>query len=281
MLKSLVIFFAVALSATANALPLQLTADSEVSFSNVAYNYNGIVRLSNCSASVVKFRGDSDDKAALLLTNGHCLGRMPGPGEVVYKKPANMNVEFLSDDGRTSVGKAKATEVIYGTMTDTDLALLRLDKSYQAIKSQFKVNALVIAERAPEVGTPIQVISGYWRRGYSCNVDGYVHILKEGDWTFKKSLRYSEEGCKVIGGTSGSPVVSVTSGEVVAINNTINQADGKNCSMNNPCEINEQGDVSVYVKGGYAQHTDWLYTCLNDRGDFDLKTSGCVLPKPR
>lgn len=287
MLKSLVIFIFTLATANALAIPLKFSEGAERSFLFAAYNFNGVAKLSNCSASIVKFRGASDDSLALLLTNGHCMGigsrvvmgsKMPAPGEVIQKTPIKMNVELLSDDGKGTVGKVAATEVVYGTMTDTDMAILRLNKTYAELKAQFSVGALLLADRQAVVGTPIQILSGYWRRGYSCNVDGYVHILKEDSWTFKNSIRYSEQGCKIIGGTSGSPVVSVTSGEVVGVNNTINM-DGEKCSLNNPCEVNERGDVSIYRNGGYAQHTEWLYSCLDSRGELNLKVNGCVLPK--
>ncbi len=57
-------------------------------------------------------------------------------------------------------------------------------------------------------GAAISVVSGYWKKTYNCNVDGFAYRLKEGDWTWKDSVRYTAP-CKVIGGTSGSPVVDV------------------------------------------------------------------------
>ncbi len=286
MLKSLFIFVSL-FSIHTFALPLQLTADG-YSFAAANYNFNGIAKTKNCSASVVKFRGQSEDSKALLLTNGHCLGmgskvvmgyRMPAPGEVLYRVKTNVVIDLLNDSGQGNVGSAYATELIYGTMTDTDMAIFRLEYSYRDLKSKFKVGSFVLSDRPAIVGSPIQILSGYWRRGYSCHVDTYVHLLREDVWTFKNSLRYSEQGCDIIGGTSGSPVISENTGEVVAVNNTINQ-DGGKCSLNNPCEVNERGSVSVQVKGGYAQHTVWLYSCLDSRGELDLNVRGCQLPKP-
>lgn len=38
------------------------------------FTYNGIIALSNCSGSFVKFKGASPDALGLILTNGHCTG---------------------------------------------------------------------------------------------------------------------------------------------------------------------------------------------------------------
>src|SRR5690606_20017191 len=95
----------------------------------------------------------------------------------------------------------------------------------------------------PAAGTAISVVSGYWKRIYNCSIDGFVHRMKEGDWTWKDSVRYTPS-CNTIGGTSGSPVVDAATGRVVAVNNTGNE-DGERCTVNNPCEIDEQGRVTV------------------------------------
>ena len=58
----------------------------------------------------------------------------------------------------------------------------------------------------PTEGTLIDIVSGYWERGYSCGVDGFVAKLKEADWLFTDSVRYTD-GCDTIGGTSGSPII--------------------------------------------------------------------------
>jgi hypothetical protein len=50
--------------------------------------------------------------------------------------------------------------------------------------------------------------------------------------------------------------------------------------VNNPCEVDKDGNVT-YQKGiGYAQQTYWIYSCRNAAGKIDLTTPGCLLPKP-
>jgi hypothetical protein len=272
----------------ANAIPLRFK-DAPNFDLTISYNFNGIAKTKNCSASVVRFRNDDENAKAKLLTNGHCTGmgsrvemgsKMPAPGEVLVNQRSRIMVEFLSDDGKKSAGIALAELLVYGTMTDTDMAIFLLDMTYKKLKERYGVNALVLSDKPVPAGTPIQIVSGYWRIGYSCNLDGYVYRLKESDWTFKDSIRYSEEGCKVIGGTSGSPILSANTREVVGVNNTVND-DGEECTLNNPCEQSRDGRITIYTKGGYGQHTDWLYTCLNGNNQIDLSVNGCQLPKPQ
>lgn len=247
------------------------------------FSYDGIVALSNCSGSFVKFKSSPATALGLVLTNGHCTGGgffgggMPKPGQVYYKKAQTFNMKLLKRDG-SQLAPLKATQIIYATMTDTDVALLELNQTYAQIEAATGVKPLVISDVAPAAGDAMDIPSGYWKRTYSCNVEATVPGLREGGYEFVDSVRYSPTGCDIVGGTSGSPVVSPVTGEVIAINNTANE-DGGRCTMNNPCEVDASGAVSVIHGRGYGQQTHTLYTCVTAQGVFDLATPGCVLPK--
>ena len=109
-------------------------------------------------------------------------------------------------------------------MTDTDMAIYQLRESFQTIQDQYDVTPLTLSRDYAEVGDPIEIISGYWKRGYSCEIEAFVHRLKEADWIFKESMRYSQPGCNVIGGTSGSPVVLAGTKTIIGVNNTGNES---------------------------------------------------------
>ncbi|MEN0059976.1 MAG: hypothetical protein AAGB31_14140, partial [Bdellovibrio sp.] len=108
-------------------------------------------------------------------------------------------------------------------------------------------------------------------------VEAFVPQLKEAQWTMQHSIRYSRPGCEVIGGTSGSPVIRSGSRIVVGVNNTGNES-GRNCTMNNPCEIDENGKMTAHKGYTYGQQTYWVYSCLNQYNEVDLQTPGCLLP---
>ncbi|MFE6843175.1 serine protease [Streptomyces sp. NPDC057686] len=244
----------------------------------VTVNYAGTVALSNCSGSVVRAPGSLPTDPALVLSNGHCIETgFPGPGEVVRDQPSSRSFSLLGASG-SRVATLRASKIAYATMTDTDISVYQLTKTYAQIQSQYGISALTLNDARPVQGAAIKVVSGYWKRIYSCNVDGFAYRLKEGEWTWKDSVRYTSS-CNTIGGTSGSPVIDTTTGKVVAVNNTGNE-DGQRCTENNPCEVDENGNVTVRQGINYAQETYLIVPCIGAGNKIDLNRAGCALPKP-
>ncbi|MEV6582935.1 serine protease [Streptomyces sp. NPDC051582] len=244
----------------------------------VTVNYAGTVALSNCSGSVVRVPGSQPNDPALVLSNGHCIeSGFPGPGEVVKDQSSSRSFSLLNASG-SRVATLRASKIAYATMTDTDISVYQLTKTYAQIQSQYGIAALTLNDARPVQGTAIKVVSGYWKRIYSCNVDGFAYRLKEGEWTWKDSVRYTSS-CNTIGGTSGSPVIDTATGKVVAVNNTGNE-DGQRCTENNPCEVDETGKVTVRQGINYAQETYIIVPCVGAGNKIDLNGAGCTLPKP-
>lgn len=246
------------------------------------FDYTGIVALSNCSASLVRFDDSSDEDLALVLTNGHCVPYkgilfIP-PEQALADLERKVLVNFLGPDGR-SVGQARTTTLVYATMSESDLALYRLPLTYSEIRSQFNVEALVLASQSPEIGLAVEIASGYWKRVYQCQIESVAFSLRESNWFYSDSIRYSRPGCEVIGGTSGSPVIEAGTRRVVAINNSINE-QGRQCSIGNPCEIDENGIITAVKGYGYAQQVAWLYDCRRSDGSLDFTLESCRLPMP-
>ncbi len=238
----------------------------------------GTVALSNCSGSVVRFPNSLDTAPALVLTNGHCLeSGFPEPGEVIVNRASSRTFGLLNSAG-TRVATLRANKIAYSTMTDTDATIYQLTTTYAAIRNSYGISALTVQDTHPTAGTAITVASGYWKRLYSCSIDGFVHTMREGDWTWKDSVRYTS-ACNTIGGTSGSPVVDQATGKVVAVNNTGNE-DGESCTVNNPCEVDASGNVTVRQGINYAQETYRFPACFTTGNQLSLSASGCVLPKP-
>jgi len=243
-----------------------------------AVNLAGTVALSNCSGSVVRFPSSLDTDPALVLSNGHCLSTgFPEPGEVLVNQASSRTFGLLNSAG-TRVATLRASKLAYGTMTDTDVSIYQLTSTYASIKNSYGISALTVQDTHPVAGTAITVASGYWKRLYSCNIDGFVYRLKEGDWTWKDSVRYTS-ACNTIGGTSGSPVVDQSTGKVVAVNNTGNE-DGERCTENNPCEVDANGNVTVREGINYAQEIYNIPACFTTGNQLNLNASACTLPKP-
>lgn len=244
------------------------------------FDFNGIIALSNCSGSVIHFAGQPKDSKAYVLTNGHCtggfFGGFPKPGEVDYKQKS-----FRSFNAFVNVNKkvkVNATELTYATMTDTDAALYRLQQTYTQLEAKGVYSFELAAEKAT-VEQDIHIVSGYWKEGFECSIENFIYELHEGDYVMKDSIRYSDPGCEVYGGTSGSPVIAKGERLVIGVNNTGNE-DGKKCTMNNPCEVTPAGDISIIKGRGYAQQTYQFYSCIDENYDLDLSIEGCLLPKP-
>jgi V8-like Glu-specific endopeptidase len=255
---------------------LKSDIEPPINLKSTQYDFEAIVKLSNCSGSVIKLKDQNLDDQAIVLTNGHCLGRpFLKPGAVVYKKRVRRRMK-VSDKNMT-FHRIMANQIIYGTMTDTDMALYRLNETYRDLARK-GIAPLELSHARPPQGTNIEIISGYWEQGYSCHIDDFVHILQEDAWTFTDSIRYSATGCQVIGGTSGSPIIETGSRMVIGVNNTANES-GKKCQMNNPCEVDENNLVTVRKGASYGQQTYQIYNCLNDKGQFDLHMQSCNLPK--
>ncbi|MEV5877209.1 serine protease [Streptomyces sp. NPDC052101] len=241
-------------------------------------DFAGTVALSNCSGSVIRFPNSADTDPALVLTNGHCLETgFPDPGQVITGQSSSRTFGLLNSSG-SKVATLRANQVVYSTMTDTDITIYRLTTTYAKIKSAYGISPLTVNDTHPTAGTAIKVVSGYWKRTYSCSIDGFVYRLKEGDWTWKDSVRYTSS-CNTIGGTSGSPVIDTGTGKVVAVNNTGNE-DGETCTENNPCEVDENGNVTIHQGINYAEETYQIPACFTTGNKLNLDASGCVLPKP-
>lgn len=243
-----------------------------------AVNFAGTVALDDCSGSVVRMPNSVASDPALVLTNGHCLETgMPDPGQVIVNQSSNRSFTLLSSSGGR-LATLRAGKVVYSTMTDTDVTIYQLNTSYASIQSRYGISPLTISATHPAAGASIKVVSGYWKKIYSCNVDGFVYRLKEGGWTWKDSVRYTSS-CNTIGGTSGSPVVDTASGLVVAVNNTGNE-DGETCTVNNPCEVDQNGKVTVRYGINYAEETYGIPACFAPGNKLALTQAGCVLPRP-
>ena len=241
--------------------------------------FAGTVALSNCSGSVVKLAGAAQTDRALVLSNGHCLEEgFLGNGEVIVNKPSQRTFSLLSANGKSTLGTLRATKIVYATMTGTDTSLYQLNTTYAQLNQRYGIAALELASAHPVAGKHIDVVSGYWKKIYSCSIDGFVNELHEGVWVWKDSIRYTPE-CQTIGGTSGSPIVDNASLQITGINNTLNE-QGQACTLDNPCEVNSDGSLTYTQGQNYGQETYWFTTCLTSTNTIDLNKTGCLLTKP-
>lgn len=253
---------------------------SESTLENI--NYDGIIAIGSpmqggCSASLVRFEGSKDGEPAMILTNGHCVETgMPKPGTFILNQASSRSFNVLDPVTGKTIGKLKAAKLMYATMTHTDFALYQLTDSFSGVIGKFNVHPLMLSKARATVRDPIEIISGFWRRGYACRLEAVVPTLKEAGWTMRDSLRYSRPGCETIGGTSGSPILLAGTRIVIGINNTGNE-DGEMCTMNNPCEVSSTGVTSSTKGVSYGQQINDLYGCLTQDHQIALSLPTCKL----
>ena len=237
------------------------------------------IALDDCSASLVRYPSSQAGDRALMLTAGHCFeGGMPSAGQVLQNVPSDRSGTLLNGSGG-ELGTVQADKLLYATMTNTDISVYELTQTFAALQSQYGVTPLTISASHPVSGDTIAIPSAYWDRTWSCTLNGFAATVEEDQWTWHDSLRYGRTGCAVIGGSSGSPDVDTSTGQVVGVNNTINE-NGQKCTLDNPCEVGSNGTITYRRGQGYGQETYWVTTCLNASRAIDLTVSGCLLPKP-
>lgn len=261
-----------------NALTYSNTDKSLRSIMAAGYDFEGIIKLSNCSGSLIAFNGQPLSSKAIVMTNGHCIEKRGGylnPGEVWSNRANSRAMKIF--DSKMKLTSVQATKILYATMTDTDVAFYELSESYSEIYSRTNVRPFLLDSDRPFAGTRIDIISGYWDRGYSCEIDTMIYKVREGAWTWTDSIKYTP-GCDTIGGTSGSPIIARGERRVIGVNNTTNE-EGKLCTLNNPCEVNEAGETNVRKGNRYGQQTFNIYSCLTPSYQIDLSKRGCNLPK--
>lgn len=158
---------------------------------NTYQTFDSTVRLYKCSGSLVRMPGSSYRDQALIMTSAHCLihgsARYLEPGEVItnyslksldrlYFRSVNLHKGDYEAEYLTS---ANITDIVYATMDESDLAILRLDKTYAQLRLS-GVKARPLSSTPPAVGTPIQIPSAFWQKAYACKIDAIAPELHEG-----------------------------------------------------------------------------------------------------
>lgn len=239
--------------------------------------FAGTVKLSNCSGFVAQLPQHNDADRAWVLSNGHCergfLGSMlVKPGEALVNQKKSRELQLVTSSGE--LVSTKSTRLLYATMTGTDLAVYELKETYRELKARGVLPFLL--SEPPRVLDNVDVVSAYRDRIFSCSIDEILTGTREGGYTFVSPIRLTSE-CTNGDGTSGSPVVLLGTRHVVAISNSYNK-QGLECSDNNPCEVDANGEVQVRRGARYAQQILPLVDCI-EKGQLKITLPGCRLSR--
>ncbi|MBP2474523.1 hypothetical protein JOF53_003395 [Crossiella equi] len=240
---------------------------------DVIPNVEGAVDLGGCVGSVVRPPGARPQDQALLLTNGHCVpGDRPAPGKALVDQPAERQVDIADRQGYPKA-TAKVTRLVYATMTGTDLALFRLDKTYAQLRG---AKVFQLATRPVRAGDPLSL--AYPSHRLACTAEAVVPHLREGGYQQDNAIRYTTSpDCAPWQGMSGSALLSRDGDTVVGVHNTHN-VDGQRCTDDNPCEVDRDGAVTAVRGRSYGQQVSGIAACLKGTG-LALDRPGCALTR--
>ncbi len=237
-------------------------------------NVEGAVDLGNCAGSVVRPATSRLQDPALLLTNGHCVeGRRPAPGNAIVDRPADRKVPIADPQGYPKT-TARAKRLVYATMTGTDIALYRLNKTYAQLKHE---GAKIFRLTSTPVRPGDRLTMAYTSRRFNCTAEAVVTHLREGRYQQNDAIRYATgKDCAPFQGTSGSALLAADGTTAVGIHNTHNLA-GEQCTDDNPCEVGPTGAVTSVKGRSYGQQVHMITTCLTVGSKLDLSHRGCTL----
>ena len=260
-----------------------------------ARKYNGIgvidVNYGACTGFLFS-TGIHPTAPAYVLTNGHCQGsfnKLPTDREVLVDRPTKtqFTVNYFHDfkPDRLTI---PVKRLVYGTMKNNDIAILELTKTQQEL-TQAGIAPLQIAAKPAELGEPLIVV-GVPSQGVkdelsflhaaTCQTGASANV-KEDIYNWKRSIRHQ---CSIVGGMSGSPMISLKTQQVVGIINTgVNDSAAKQpqCSLNRPCEVVKNGFVQTFPQENYGQPVYQIPACFDRNGRFDLDRATCELERPQ
>ncbi|MBB4683562.1 S1 family peptidase [Amycolatopsis jiangsuensis] len=239
-------------------------------------NVEGTAKVGDCQGSVVRTRTARPQDPALALTNGHCVpsGR-PEPGTAVQDQPADLQDPVtINDPAGYPLATAQATRLVYATMTGTDIALYRLDKTYAQLADE-GAKVFRLSETPMRAGD--QLSMAYVSSRPHCVVEAVVPHLREDGYQQDDAVRYApSDTCVSRAGYSGAALLAADGTTVMGINNTHNR-DGEQCTGNNPCEVDQNGAVTAVKGRSYGQQVYRITACLTAGSQWDPSRPGCEL----
>lgn len=241
----------------------------------------------SCTGAFIDTGGDPD-APAYVLTAGHCSApELPSSDAVEVECPAAPEMYFALDafyDARPPARRFRIGRVAYSTMKRVDLALLELEASRRELLRDGFV-PLRVRARPAEAGEPVENL-GIPVAG----VDSALRYLHRARCTIGEAVAlredvYAWEGarrnrCSIVGGDSGSPLISRVDGCIVGIQGTTDSdgaQDMSACALDRPCEIDAEGMSAVHPGENYAHGVAAVPSCFGVDGRFDPGRKGCAL----
>ncbi len=270
------------------ATALQAAGSSQLLSPNPAYSGIGQLPLSStCTAFFIQTPGNGP---AYALTAGHCysLNAQEVFLDIALSSIRSVTFNYFADS-RTERIPVPIRRIAYSTMKGWDIMLLELNTTRAELASRIAPLALEPAD--PPAGEPISVYgipasffdpNGRYLRRSRCSLGGRADLL-EFTWHFYNVRRNDCED--IVGGISGSPVLSERTGRVIGIVNTTthlawNSGGDFDCYAGRPCEIANRAQ-RVEEETSYSVPVAGLLQCFTPSGQFSVAGEGCPLDPGR
>jgi hypothetical protein len=256
--------------------------------------YNGIGQYrgrASCTAVFIRvIAGEqiSSSTPAYALTSGHCV-KFFGTNEVMVDQVPGQsigNIQLIFDYFYDTGGKwpVRVKKIAWASMKGADLAVLELDKTFSEMTERGGIQpwALnndepVLSEAIKVVGVPVTGIppEDAFLRLAECSSGPQANLI-EYRWFFNDA--WSNQCADIVGGSSGSPVISATGNRLLALLNTTTSGSPHygDCFLNRPCEVLPTGP-DARESTNYAVGLKGLKECFDSEGRFDLNRPACPL----
>lgn len=239
-----------------------------------------------CTAWLLDIGAEPTDPA-YAVTAGRCTG-IDDSTTVLAELPVNgARVQFntfasLTTAVRTTPVDVPVDEITWASMRGTDLALIRLDATYQELAQQgvrpirpvapLDEGGQILVASVPVAGIPSDQ---QHLRGSRCAI-GQTTSVAEGPWIFRDVRSSDCEG--ILEGSAGAPAFN-PAGEAVGMvaTSTIAAAQGADCTIGRPCAV-EPDSVAIQPDTTYLVDVEGLGACFTG-GELELG-EGCPLEDP-
>ena len=254
--------------------------------------FTGIGRLSlstSCTAFFIRTPGGSN-APAYALAAGHCYSISANEIFVNQALPAStrpVRFRYFVDTQEQQVA-VPVRRLAYSTMRGWDVAVIELAATSGELQAQ-GLMPLQLEPAEPAPGTAISVVGApgsnfpsadQFLRQSRCTLGERADLI-EFTWHFWNVRRNDCED--IVGGVSGSPVISERTGNVVGIVNTTTHLAFQSgadfdCYAGRPCEISG-GVQKVEEETSYSIPVAGLLGCFSDSGEFAHDRAACPLPR--
>lgn len=259
------------------------TAKPGVETGGETMNISGIARFEgpqHCTAFALDW--GQDQAPAYALTSGHCVQNYSDPEsvyQVVQNQPGQGQLVFKYDNSTASQQiTVPVREVVYSTLNQTDLAVLRLEGTVAQLRAQGIAPLKLQNTPAPALSsvTVVGAPMGQFLKKIQCAL-GQRTDVTEFTWVWQALQANDCQGVEP--GMSGSPVINRLNQEVLGVINTTTQdmVDTVTCYLGSPCEITPWG-TAPQPQRAYSVTTDTLSGCF-DNGLWDVSQPRCTLPR--